>query len=284
MKLLITTMAASMLLCSNVSSNPANQIFKPQNKARAVPGIGFSHRPQMLSDEEVLTQVEGLKNSPCSIDKLVRIRRILSQSRNQNYSEKTQTKFNELLNITSQNCDQNNQKELSFMIGILQDSQQCSLLTNTHKEKIAQTLNNFLEKAKNAQCANLKMVAQSLNTSNTTNGYKSKIQNIIKMTRSGRGINTIPREVQSEFSAAIHDAYSNRPSDDNASLAMLKHVLTIAAGSPLLSTIKQYEVKEIFIPNVVKEMEKAKQLAENKDPKNSAEVQSKASTPDTHTS
>jgi hypothetical protein len=266
MKIMRLAVIASLFFCSNVKAESTQKQTRPTraSRIRKHPERHFvGHRPMIITDEGLAQQLAGLEKIPHSEEKLIRVRRLLTQGRKQTYTEQNQEKFNQILQDAYKNCDQTNQKELNLLIGILHFSQQSPLLGDSHKENIDKLFKDLIEKAKKSQGTNLKTTMQNLQNMDSQNDYKSKIQSTFQLARKIRGIKAPSREMQSEFSAAIQDVYSNRPMDDSQSLTKLRDILTIASNSLLLSTIKQYEVKEIFIPNVLKNIEKAKQLAQN---------------------
>ena len=150
---------------------------------------------------------------------------------------------------------------------ILHISEQSPLLSENHKCIVKNIASEIDEGSKALDNKRSELNINKLNTMKASDDYQAKVNCLNQIITRRRGSQNLDKNTQSETSAAIHDLYSQRPTDNLVVLSSLKEVLKQAQNSPLLSTIKQYEVKEIMLPTVCKNMEEAKRLTLNTIPK-----------------
>ncbi|KKQ33473.1 MAG: hypothetical protein US49_C0001G0153 [candidate division TM6 bacterium GW2011_GWF2_37_49] len=229
--------------------------------ARHVSSRSLHHRRKFMSDPETSVALDNLAKDTYSVKKLADLRLLLMKSRGISASEQTKAKFNTLLQEACNNYNKGDRREAFTLRSVLILSQRSTLLSQNNQQYVDKILadigNNSVEEG------NRQLNIANLNSVSAKDNYSAKAMSLCRiMRRPNRGIK-FDKNMQSEASSAIHDLYANRPLNDVALLSKLKEVLNLASQTPLLSTINQYEVKEIMLPEVLKNVDKAALLTKN---------------------
>lgn len=266
MKLITTAIILSLFVGLDAASDIQKKhdlVFvppQPRNKASNAMH-GRERMTRLLSDQEIDASLDNLEKQPYSLHKLAHIRQLMMRSRRNNIPEQLKVKFNTLLEDACKNYDKNNRREVIILKGVLNLSQQGKFLNNDHKANINKIIADIVEPSEPSAKEKTSLTPKNLSSIKAKDDYQTKANYLYQMMRRSKSAGNINKYVQSETSSAIHDLYAQRPLNNVAMLSKLRDILSFGQNTPLLSTINQYEVKEIMLPEVSKNLDKAVMLA-----------------------
>lgn len=269
MKIIQFAVLASILLYmqadAQIKNIPDRAYVPPQTKKRiSRHNHGHIHgqerqTPIIISEQDINGALDKLQQEPYSIQKLSALRHLIMRSRRTTVSLETQEKLNTLLLEAHKSYNKEDRRENAILRGTLNMSQLSPLLSENHKDNIKKLLTDIPEKLPNDAHGNSSSNINDLYKIKAQDNYQAKVSSLSQIMRRGRCLQAT-KNAQSEISAAIHDLYAQRPLDNACMLSKLQSILQQAQSSPLVCTIKQYEVKEIMLPEVTKNIEHAQTL------------------------
>lgn len=266
MKIVTIAISLSIFVCLNASpgahkrhnrrSAPSYSNRMMSNRMSQCP-----RRAKFKSDQEVYSALDNLSKDAYSIKKLTDLRILMMKARGFSVSEQVQEKFNAILQDACNNFNKNDKRESYTLRSVLMLSLRSSLLSQNNQQYVDKMLaeigsNSLFDGEKSLDITNLNSVSAK-------DHFNEKAASLCRLMRRPPRGTKFDKNVQSETSSAIHDLYANRPFNDHKRLTKLREVLNLAGNTPLLSTINQYEVKEIMLPEVAKNVAKASLIAIN---------------------
>jgi len=256
----------SAFVCMGANADAQNRVhrahalrYSRHASPRSMPGP--RRRPKFASEQELSEALDNLTKETYSAKKLADLRLLMMKSRGVGASEQSQAKFNTLLQEACNNYKKDDRREAFALRSILMLSQRSTLSSQNNQQYVDKMLADI--GSNEVEVGKRPLDITTLNSVSAKDNYSAKAMHLCRiMRRSNRGTK-FDKNMQSEASSAIHDLYANRPLNDVALLSKLKDVLNLASHTPLLSTINQYEVEEIMLPEVLKNVDKAALLTKH---------------------